>query len=383
MSVFSFFLNNDVEWCDFMGYFNPYEDPFKNILCDEIPIFDKMAFDKHTKHNFVYDKLFIAQSQGILSGKLENIKHKNLEFPIFIKPRWGHKTSTSKNCIKLSNMDQLEKYKNYKNLMWSEFLDAEEGMTDFILANGNIVHQLTYKYSSKQMGFTDVWKYISSQTKPPLATIEWVKKHLNDYTGVVNVQYRGNTIIEVSLRFARGGAYVNSTENAYLIENINNLVKNNSWDYSLTEKMRFDPFYSFKCFTTIPIIYLFPQKMLNGIMKNFGVMPFYEYYFEPSGKDGMVFLQFLHRDFNRGIEIKNKMESLFNNLQLIFYFLFILSFVVFIVKKRVGLIFITILLLLFITRYLNPMTTNNNLFKAQKQYFLNASSTEKLNKYNL
>ena len=61
--------------------------------------------------------------------------------------------------------------------------------------------------------------------------------------------------------------------------------------------MKFKPFWSFKCFTTIPIIYIFSQHALNKIMKNFNVKPFYEYYFEPTGSDGMVFLQFLHDDF--------------------------------------------------------------------------------------
>ena len=46
------------------------------------------------------------------------------------------------------------------------------------------------------------------------------------FTGIVNVQYRDDKIIEVSLRFARGGAYVLSTKNEYLIKNINNLVDN-------------------------------------------------------------------------------------------------------------------------------------------------------------
>ena len=37
-----------------------------------------------------------------------------------------------------------------KNMIWSEFIDATEGMTDFILVNGEIVYQLTYVYSDKQ-----------------------------------------------------------------------------------------------------------------------------------------------------------------------------------------------------------------------------------------
>ena len=35
-------------------------------------------------------------------------------------------------------------------------------MTDFILYKGDIVYQMTYKYSDKQNGFTEDYKYISS-----------------------------------------------------------------------------------------------------------------------------------------------------------------------------------------------------------------------------
>ena len=97
-------------------------------------------------------------------------------------------------------------------------------MTDFLLQDGNIVHQVSYDYSNEQRGFTDVWKYISPESRPPITAIEWVQTYMKNYTGVVNVQYRDNIIIEVSLRLARGGAYINSTENEKLIGNINNLV---------------------------------------------------------------------------------------------------------------------------------------------------------------
>ena len=102
-------------------------------------------------------------------------------FPVFIKPRWGHKTSTSKNCIKINNPNELEKYKNYKNMMWSSFINENEGMTDYIVHNGKIVYQLTYIYSSEQKGFTDVWKYISPENKPPSRVTEWVNKYFINY----------------------------------------------------------------------------------------------------------------------------------------------------------------------------------------------------------
>ena len=38
-----------------------------------------------------------------------------------------------------------------------------------------------------------------------------------DFSGICNVQYRGDKIIEVGLRLARGGAYIYSTQNYKLI----------------------------------------------------------------------------------------------------------------------------------------------------------------------
>ena len=84
-------------------------------------------------------------------------------------------------------------------MMWSDFVDGREGMTDFIILNGNILHQITYIYSDKQHGFTDSWKYISSKTPAPTKIKNWVQKNLDNFTGVVNVQYRNNTIIEVHI----------------------------------------------------------------------------------------------------------------------------------------------------------------------------------------
>ena len=84
--------------------------------------------------------------------------------------------------------------------MWSSFVDATEGMTDYVLKEGEIVHQITYNYSEKQNGFSDDWKYISKENTPPDYVTEWVNKNIKGFNGVVNVQYRGPSIIEVGLR---------------------------------------------------------------------------------------------------------------------------------------------------------------------------------------
>jgi hypothetical protein len=363
-------LKYEETWCKFMNFFNPYIEPFNNHLTNEMPVFDGKAYKMYPEHNFVYDKLWIVKSQGLKGGKLENLigKEKTVKYPIFIKPRWGHLSASSKNCFKISRSEELVKYKDYKNMMWSEFIKGTEGMTDYIVVKGQIMHQITYIYSEKQNGFTDVWKYISPESTPPTNITEWVNKHMKNFTGIVNVQYRNKKIIEVGLRLARGGAYIISTDNKALISNINNVFMNKYWDFSLKQKMNFKPFYVFKCFTTIPIIYLFPQYLLDFIVKSYTKLPFYEYYFEPAGKEGMVFLQFMDTDFERGIKTKERIEKIFNISQIIMYLLISIMFILLIISKStMKYYFMVFIIFLFLSRFINPINVNYNLYKAQKQ----------------
>ncbi len=363
----------EIPWCKMMGFFNPYVDPFDFFISKNIPDFDYQAFYKYNDHNFVYDKLWIAKSQGLMAGNLNKLKkNDNIHLPIFIKPRWGHETATSKNCFKIKSWDELDNYRHIPDMMWSEFINAKEQMTDYIMLNGKIMYQITYIYSDSQNEFIDDWKYISPDNKPiPLIT-DWVNRHLSDFTGAVNVQYRDDKIIEVGLRLARGGAYILSTKNKVLIENINNVVENGKWTYGMDEQMSFKPFYSFKCYTSIPVIYVFPQYYLDFLMKKHNAMPFYEYYFEPSGKSGMVVCQFMHYDYDKGMKAKKHIETILNYAQILFLFLFIISLVIFLYNKVLGIIMFVIVGSLFNTRFLNPIGVQYQQWKATKQMFFNS-----------
>jgi hypothetical protein len=294
----------DKIYTSFLGIFNPYETfPYK--LNKDIPLYDMQAYKLNPKHRFVYDKLFIIQSQPLPCGELKDFKG---EFPIFIKPRWGHKTASSKNCYKIKSYEELTPHLHKKHMMWSSFIDAKEGMTDFVLVNGEIVYQLTYVYSEKQYGFADVWKHVSSDNTPPVEVVEWVNKYLSGYTGPLNVQYRDTTIIEVGMRFARSGMYIESSGHKPLIDAINTMWETKTW--MVRADLDIQPFYTFKCWSPIPVICLIPQHVLDVLMKTFDAMCFYEYYFEPTGKSSTVFFQFLHRDFETGMKLKVIIERL-------------------------------------------------------------------------
>jgi hypothetical protein len=361
-----------------MGYFNPYIDKFTTHLTNKMPFYDKDCYERYPRFKNVYDKLWIVKTQGLIGGKLEKLKGKEdkVKYPIFIKPRWGHLSASSKNCFKINDADELRKYIDYKNMMWSEFIDATECMTDFVLLDGKIVYQITYQYSEKQNGFSDDWKFVSPDLTPPPNVVEWVKIHMKDYTGIVNAQYRDNKIIEIGLRLARGGAYVLSTKNEALIKNINNIFIHKTWNFYLTEEMKFKPFYVYKCYTELPIVYIFPQKLVDWYVERKTSFPFYEYYFEPVGKSGMVFFQFMDDNFERGMQTKTQIEKIFNITQMITYFLIMITlYIIFYTTWKYKYTFTFFVFFLFLTRFFNPIIANYKLYKAQKQYIFKEGPT--------
>ena len=376
--VFKTLLPYEEKWCTKMGYFNPYIDKFTTHLTTKMPFYDGECYERYPRFKHVYDKLWIMKSQGLQAGRLEKLKGKEAKvvYPIFIKPRWGHLSASSKNCFKVKSADELQKYIDYKNMMWSEFIDAKEGMTDFVLLKGTIVHQITYIYSEKQNGFSDDWKYIGPESTPPPIITEWVKHHMTEFTGVVNVQYRDAKIIEVGLRLARGGAYLLSTENSALITNINQIFLKKEWNNNLAKEMKFKPFYVYKCFTTLPIVFLFPQKMIDAFMRKRSARPFYEYYFEPVGTTGMVFFQFMDDDFERGMQTKQEIESLFNKAQIFMYVLMATAILLFLTKWSFRFFFLFIVLFIFLIRVFNPIMVNYKLYKAQKQSIFKSGPTK-------
>ncbi len=350
-----------------LGIFNPYSDAFDYKLSRDIPAFDKTAYDMHENYRFVYDKLFIAKSQDVRCG---TFKEFDGEFPIFIKPRYGHLTSSSKNCYKIYSQKELDPFLNMPDMMWSEFINHTEGMTDFVLLNGQIVYQVTYQYSDEQYGFADVWKYISADNKPPERVVRWVNQHMINYTGPLNVQYRDDIIIEVGMRFARSGIYLESSDNKYIIDNINHLWHNKEWKTANENNMKFKPYYSFKCWSPIPIFYLIPQHILDLIMSSVGAKRFYEYYFEPTGKTSIVFFQFLHEDFNVGMKTKKFIEFIMNTIQFFILFLILSTVVLFFTGyKKYSLAVLIVIFGIMVTSLDNSLNVIYSQIANQKQFY--------------
>lgn len=363
-------LQYEEKWCSKMGYMNPYLDPYNHHITSSTVTGDHSAYRRFPENRHVYDKLWVAKTQHLKCGRLEDLKGKysNLSYPIFIKPRWGHLSAASKNCFKILSASQLKKYLDYPDMMWSEFIDGTEGMTDFLMLNGRIVWKITYKYSEQQNGFTDVYKYISPHTPTPHSIEQWARDKVQSHTGFLNIQYRKNKIIEVGLRPARSGMYIIGADCPALSKNIYNVIDRNFWDESLESNLNFKPFYVYKCYTNIPVIYLWPQKIIDALMPTLSDMPLYEYYFEPVNNEGMVFFQFMHHDFDTGMKSKYILEVLFVTTQILFIIsFFFVIYTLFACKISISASVLSIFLLLWFTRFLNPMYVNYNNYKAYMQ----------------
>jgi hypothetical protein len=248
-------------------------------------------------------------------------------------------------------------------------------MTDFLLLNGRIVYQITYIYSDEQNGFTDVWKYVSPNTPAPPSIVNFVMNNIHEHTGFVNVQYRLNKIIEIGLRPARSGMYIIGADCPALSKNIYNVLDKSFWDDSLDKDITFEPYYVYKCYTRVPVIYIWPQRVIDTITPLFTDIPLYEYYFEPVNNEGVVFFQFMCRDHKTGMRSKQLIEFLFILTQLIFIILFgLIIFMLFTSKSHYKYGIVVVFILVWLTRFLNPLYVNYNCYKAYKQIIFGAGS---------
>jgi hypothetical protein len=105
------------------------------------------------------------------------------------------------------------------------------------------------------------------------------------------------------------------------------------------------------------------------VMKNNGCMPFYEYYFEPTGKRSIIFFQFLHEDFEQGMKTKKKIEMYMYILSILIMILILVSIILFLMKKKYEYA-LYIVFLFFLLGLDNSLDVLCNQITHQKQFII-------------
>jgi hypothetical protein len=76
------------------------------------------------------------------------------------------------------------------------------------------------------------------------------------------------------------------------------------------------------------------------------------------------------------MQTKTTIENIFNGVQILIYFLFIMVILNFLLFKYKPYVFLFVVFLFWSLRFLNPITANYNLYKSQKQLLFGGGPNE-------
>ena len=181
---------------------DPWRDQyFENIPCPEnvlIPTDDFDAWPWYPQHNWVYDKLRMAQSQGFTCGPHGVMPP---AFPVFSKPITNLKGMGVGSRVITSAADMLAC--STPGHFWMPLLEGPHVSTDCAIVKGQVKW---LRHATGVPGPEGTFKYwtLHADEMPELATYlkTWVSKYMAAYTGMMNFETIGGKIIEAHLRFA-------------------------------------------------------------------------------------------------------------------------------------------------------------------------------------
>lgn len=174
---------------------------FEGVACPEnvrIPTEDADAWAWNPAHRWVYDKLRVAESQGLACAP-HGVRPR--DFPVFSKP-----------IINLQGMgvgsrvlpDEAH-YRRHATAghFWMTLLEGEHVSTDVAVVRGRTAWWRHCRGTPAAGGMFDYW-LIEAGARPELESYlsAWAGRHLADYTGMLNLESIGGRIIEAHLRVA-------------------------------------------------------------------------------------------------------------------------------------------------------------------------------------
>jgi hypothetical protein len=212
---------------------DPWRDQyFEHIPCPDnvlIPTDDFDAWPWYPKHNWIYDKLRIAQSQGFTSGPHGVMPP---AFPVFSKPITNLKGMGVGSRVVASEKEMLAC--STPGHFWMPLLEGPHVSTDCAVVGGQVKW---LRHATGVPGPEGTFKYwtLHADEMSEVATYlkTWVSKYMAAYTGMMNFETIGGKIIEAHLRFADQWCDLNGKG---WIEAMVRLYADGIWDYD--EKRR-------------------------------------------------------------------------------------------------------------------------------------------------
>jgi len=172
---------------------------FEGVACPpevQIPTDDVTAFKLNPRHRWVYDKLQVVQSQGLLCATHDVSP---FAYPVFSKPATNLRGMGQGSRV-LRNRHEFAKHRNGADF-WMEVLTGPHISTDWAVVRGE-THWCRHTQGIPGPGGTFDYWIIEPGSRPTLEDYsrDWIRRHLPDYTGMLNIETIGGYIIEAHLR---------------------------------------------------------------------------------------------------------------------------------------------------------------------------------------
>lgn len=174
---------------------------FADVACPDdvlIPTDDPDCWQLFPKHRWVYDKLKVADSQGLHCGPHGLMPG---HFPVFSKPMVNLKGMGIGSRV-LRTPDDFDRFYQPGH-MWMPLLEGAHVSTDCAISNGRLVwsrHATGVPWSGGMFRYWTIHAARDPQLDGYLG--HWVEHHMTGYTGMMNFETIGGRIIEAHLRFA-------------------------------------------------------------------------------------------------------------------------------------------------------------------------------------
>ncbi len=174
---------------------------FDGIACPDdvvIPTDDADAYELFPEHRWIYNKLLIAESQGIRCAPHGLAPP---QFPVFSKPIYNMRGMGTGSRV-IRSLEQWRR-RQAPGHMWMELLTGPHVSTDVAVVGGTAVWWRHVTGEPLKGGTFDYWT-VHAEARPEIEGYcgEWLARNLAGYTGMVNFETIGGRIIECHLRFS-------------------------------------------------------------------------------------------------------------------------------------------------------------------------------------
>lgn len=155
---------------------------------------DIQAYIRYPDYNFVYNKLFLSQSQKIPSAPIGIYPQ---QYPVIFKPIYNL-YGMSRSFYVINSEEEYDA--NFRDgLFWQPFFPGPQTNLDIVYDRDHIAFYSTLRSIPGEMGSFKSHEALVNYEIPE-TVIEWLDKYLIGYKGCINIEIIGDKMIECHLR---------------------------------------------------------------------------------------------------------------------------------------------------------------------------------------